>query len=222
MGFLVKMIVWILCKYRRITTTPERAYQMAKEGALKYVLPTRAGAISIITFGAEAHRLTNGAMVSSIGALALSQRYPSAIVAYGEFKGNPKPGVERDKKAQLFPKGLYFGEPMTTVDDITMPLEQLGLQVSPIIFVTDEMHAPSVVTIAREVLKERGSNQEFFVYCMPTRDTIDPHNPMAAQRDPRDWLAVNRFREFLLKFPVGYKILKGSGVHQPLSTTKTA
>ena len=217
---MVALVVKILCAIARILLTEEQAFQIAARRAVRISLPETAKSVGIstITFGASAQNLSKGALATAHRALELLQRYPEAVILFGEFTLNSVSGLEERLKKEIFPlNAKSFGTVINTIADIEGPLEVLGSDVDVVIFITDEAHSRSVRTIANKILAQKYLNQQVYIDCVSTRDVIDQENPMEALRDPRDWVAVNRFREFILWFPFGFAILKGSGVYQPSS-----
>ena len=222
---MIGIVVKILCFIARVLLTHEQAYRMAARRAVRDPLPKIAKVICSITFGATTSRLTRGAQATSrrIMEMCSSLYYSRATILFGEFTLNPTSGLEEQLKKEIFPPNAKsFGRVISTIEDIERPLAMLSNDIDPIIFVTDEAHSRSVRTIINRCLAQRNSIQRIYVDCVSTRDVIDQENPMNALRDPRDWVAVNRFREFILWFPFGFALLKGSGVHQPSSEIKTA
>jgi len=166
--------------------------------------------------------LCRGARATVKRALEISREHPEAIVAFGEFTLNPTVGLEEKKKREVLPNGIFFGRVISTIEDVQEPKDTLDSRRvlkkgGTCVFVTDWAHSPSVKKIGRRIWTGTSPHLSLYVDCVSTEDAIDPEEPMEALRDPRDWLAVNMFRELILIVPGGFTLLESSGVHQPSS-----
>jgi hypothetical protein len=191
--------------------------------------PEIADVVGLVSFGATHHRLTYGTQnVVRLGK-RLSAIYIGAYVVFGEFTDNPRPSLERSLKMEYLPHALYGGKVISTIEEAEKWRAALPRDFRPkrgVVIATDEMHSRSARRVSNRVwngwwLKRLlgwflGTNIPVRVVTFPTRDAIDPHNPMTALREKKIWVRNNVLRELFLMFvPFGFTIMRKLNIHQP-------
>lgn len=193
--------------------------------------PPKADLICLVSFGATRTGLTNGLKnVVRLG-LKLQGMFPGAKVVFGEFTGNPIPGLEMDLKMILFRNALYVGQVISTIEEAekwraSLPSNFLFPNVS-VVIVTDEMHSRSARRVSNHVWNGPWYTRlwrwffglplvQVCVVTFQTKDSIDPESPTIALRNEKLWVRNNILRELFLMFvPFGYSIMRKLNVHQP-------
>lgn len=151
-------------------------------------LPPKADLIAFAAHGATKTRVTAGSGAVTERAHSLSSFYPEALVAFGSFTGNPKDGVEERFRREVFPKGLYAGSVISTVQEamaIKSALPQ-GFSARSIIFVTDESHSARAGIVWKKLFPEA----DVHIVAIPVESAIDPESPMFSFRTVRNALWV--------------------------------
>ncbi len=220
-ALVVLTVIKVICFFARILLTRERAYKLAEWWAVRDTLPEKIDTIILVSFGATSTRLSRGAEVTTQRVQELMVKYPEAVVLYGEFTKNPTRGPEKRLKSwALGPQAKYVGQVINTIEE-----EEACKLCHPnnfcrIFIVTDEAHSRGVKWVAEQVWGKAWGT--IYINPVSTREVIDPEAPMEALRDPRDWIAVNIFRQLILWIPGGFWLLKGSGACQPSSEVRSA
>jgi hypothetical protein len=123
-------------------------------------------------------------------------------------------GLEREIKSQKLSQGLCVGRVLNTIQEQERCREASTLRTGNVLIVTDEAHSRGARWVARKIW---GKGFNIFIDPVSISKVISPENPMKALRDPRDWIAVNIFRQMILWTPFGFTFLKKTGAYQPSS-----
>ena len=217
---MIGIVVKAVCCIARILLTKEQAYKLAPWWAVKDPLPAKIDAILLVSFGATKTGLSNGTQATTQRACELLAKYPNALLLFGEFTKNPISGLEAEIKHKTFPTGKYAGQVISTIEEEEECEKVAPKLVDRVLIVSDEAHSRGVKLVGKKVWGKRPFRPEIFVDCVSSRDVIDLESPMETLRDPRDWVAVNIFRQLILWLPGGFALLKGSGSYQPSSEVK--